>query len=221
MIEKCEFKNLKYVLVKPDGFDENKKYPTILLLHGAGSRGDDLDLLLENYYFSESVGKEFVSFVPQCHANTWFDIFELLQEFARFAYNSKFVDSTRFYGMGPSMGGYGIWQLSMTMPEIFAAIVPICGGGMYWNAGRLCDVPVWAFHGDSDPTVFPEESKKMVDGVNNGGGSAKLTVYENTQHNAWSPTYKNREVFDWLLSNVKTTVQEAEDTEYVDPKIYG
>ena len=64
------------------------------------------------------------------------------------------------------MGGYGTWQLAISMPEAFAAIVPICGGGMYWDAGRLKKVPVWAFHGDSDPTVFPEESVKMVNAVN-------------------------------------------------------
>ena len=37
---------------------------------------------------------------------------------------------------------------------------------MYWNAGRLVNVPVWAFHGEKDSTVFVEESKKMVDAVN-------------------------------------------------------
>ena len=105
--------------------------------------------------------------------------------------------------MGASMGGYTTWQLAMTQPEIFAAIIPICGGGMYWNAGRLKDVPVWAFHGDIDPVVLPRESEIMVKNTNLFGGNARLTVYENTAHDAWRPTFENPEVFEWLLSHSK------------------
>jgi predicted peptidase len=34
-------------------------------------------------------------------------------------------------------------------------------------------------------------------------GNAKLTIYENTEHDAWTPTFNNPEVFKWLLSNKK------------------
>ena len=101
------------------------------------------------------------------------------------------------------MGGYGAWQLGMSCPELFAAMIPICGGGMYWNTPRLKDVPVWAFHGDSDPVVLPRESEQLVFRVNQCLGKAKLTIYENTEHDAWTPTFNNPEVFKWLLSNKK------------------
>lgn len=71
---------------------------------------------------------------------------------------------------------------------------------MYWYSGRLKNMPVWAFHGENDPTVFCEESVKMVEGINKRGGNAKLTVYPDTEHNAWDPTYKNPEVWAWLFS---------------------
>lgn len=61
-------------------------------------------------------------------------------------------------------------------------------------------LPIWAFHGALDKTVFVEESQKMVDSVNNNGGSEKLTVYPNNAHDAWSDTYANYEVFQWLLA---------------------
>ena len=101
------------------------------------------------------------------------------------------------------MGGYATWQLAMSMPEAFAAIVPICGGGMYWNAERICNVPVWAFHGGKDTTVFLEESVKMIEAVKRCGGEAKLTVYPENAHDAWSDTYRNPEVFAWLLEHTK------------------
>ena len=112
-----------------------------------------------------------------------------------------FADKDRIYLMGASMGGYATWQLAMSMPEVFAAVVPVCGGGTYWHAHRLVNVPVWAFHGGKDTVVFKEESINMVDAVNKCGGNAKLTIYPENEHDAWSDTYSNPEVFDWLLSN--------------------
>lgn len=58
----------------------------------------------------------------------------------------------------------------MARPEWFAAIVPICGGGIYGFAERLLHMGVWAFHGSEDTVVYPEESRKMVDSINKRGG---------------------------------------------------
>ena len=58
---------------------------------------------------------------------------------------------------------------------------------------------VWAFHGSEDKTVYPEESRKMVDAVNQNGGNAKLTIYEGAAHDAWTPTFNNQEMWKWLF----------------------
>ncbi|MBQ3506514.1 MAG: hypothetical protein IJA89_07075, partial [Clostridia bacterium] len=116
-------------------------------------------------------------------------------------------------------GGYTTWQMAMTHPEWFAAIVPICGGGMYWNAARLKDMGVWAFHGADDKTVLPEESEKMVNRVNVCGGNAKLTVYEGVAHNAWTPAFQTKELWDWLFT--KTCYYEETVSEYDNVKQFG
>ena len=118
------------------------------------------------------------------------------------------------------MGGYAAWQLAMSMPEYFAAIVPICGGGMYWNADRLVNVPIWAFHGEKDSAVLVEESVKMVNAFNQAGGNARLTVYPNTGHDAWSDTYCNPEVFEWLLAH-KNKNMTCINEKYTDSNLYG
>ena len=199
------YKNLTYVVSYPEGFDETKKYPVILHLHGAGGRGTDIELIKTHpiYNHTENYGLDALIFSPQCFADTWFEIFEQLQEFTRFVFDLPYTDRDRFYLTGSSMGGYTTWQLAMTMPEYFAAIVPVCGGGMYWNAGRLKNVPVWAYHGIEDGTVLPEESVKMVNAVNKNGGSAKLTLINGAKHNAWDTAFGTRETFDWLLSHKK------------------
>ncbi len=193
---------LRYIIRYPDEFSENKRYPVVIFLHGAGTRGDDISKLVSNPFFSLTEKYKnfpFICVAPLCSENTWFDMWEHLEKLVTEISSLPFTDQSRIYLMGASMGGYATWQLAMSMPEYFAAIVPICGGGMYWNAGRLVNVPVWAFHGAKDTTVLLEESVKMVEAVKRHGGEAKLTVYTENSHDAWSDTYSNPEVFAWLL----------------------
>ncbi len=202
--------------------EENKKYPLVIHLHGAGGRGDDISVVETHPFFMHAMPfiENCFAVAPQCYADSWFDILEQLIDFTEFVISDPDVDKDRVYLAGASMGGYAVWQLAMSRPLLFAAIIPICGGGMYWNAARLKDIPVWAFHGENDEYVLPEESVKMVNAVNSAGGSAKLTLYENTDHNAWEPTYKNREVFEWLFSCVKNE-RSDERTALEGTKEYG
>ena len=223
MIEVKKYKKLNYVIRFPKGYEKEKQYPVRLFLHGAGTRGNDIEILRRNRFFiitEEHADFPFISIASQCSENSWFDLFETLQEFVKDIVSKPYVDKKRVYLMGSSMGGYGTWQLAMSMPEYFAAICPICGGGMYWNAARLANVPVWAFHGQKDPYVLLEESVKMVDAVNRCGGNARLTVYPEHTHDAWSDTYRNPKVFEWLLScENQNTVELIE--QYKGSNLYG
>ena len=217
------FNGMQYLIRYPDGYVQGEKYPVILFLHGAGTRGNDLNLLQNNLFFSltaQHTDFPFITVAPLCHGETWFDHFETLHRFIQFLYTQPFADIQRFYMMGASMGGYATWQLAISHPEFFAAIAPVCGGGMYWDAARLINVPIWAFHGAKDPTVFLEESEKMVNAVNARGGNAKLTVYPENLHDAWTDTYSNPEVFTWLLSHTNNNAK-ALKNEYSDGKKFG
>ena len=161
----------------------------------------------------------FVVVAPLCTENTWFDLFERLKKLVKEIVAADFADPDRIYAIGASMGGYATWQLGMSLPNTFAAIVPICGGGMYWNAPRLKGVPVWAFHGEIDTTVRCEESVKMVEAINKKGGNAKLTIYEGVAHNSWTPTFEKPEVWAWMLEQRNHYVQTR--TEFDDVKTYG
>jgi len=222
-VEEICVQNIRCLLRKPNDFDSKKKYPMLLFLHGAGTRGNDISKLRENPFFKITDRHQnfpFVTVAPLCEENTWFDIWEHLKALVNDIANLPFVDKECIYVMGASMGGYATWQLAMSMADRFAAIVPICGGGMYWNAARLVNVPVWAFHGAKDTTVLLEESVKMVDAVNHSNGKAKLTVYPENSHDAWSDTYRNPEVFDWLLKQKKEHDIQCCD-KYNNSKKYG
>ena len=220
-MEKRVFEELDYILRMPADFSDKEKYPLVIYLHGAGGRGRDINIIYSHPFFSktESWLKGAISVAPQCYEDSWFSIFEQLQAFVQYVRDWDCVDKSRVYVVGASMGGYATWQLAMSRPEWFSAIIPICGGGMYWNAGRLIHMGVWAFHGDEDITVLPEESKKMVNAVNANGGNAKLTIYEKTSHDAWTDTFENKDVWEWLLSH-KSKYQETKSA-YDNVKDFG
>lgn len=207
MFEEKEFHGLKYLVRYPAGHKAGDKHPTILFLHGAGTRGDDLEMIRANSFFritGEYEDFPFVCVAPQCRCvDTWYDYWETLKAFVKDILASDYCDEHRFYVIGNSMGGYATWQMGISMPEVIAAIAPICGGGVAWNTGRLKDVPVWAFHGAKDPAVNIAESIRMVDGVNKRGGNAKLTVYPDVQHDCWLNAYADPALFEWFLSHTK------------------
>ena len=99
------------------------------------------------------------------------------------------------------MGGYGTWFFAMMHPELFAAIAPICGGGMAWNAPSLT-MPVWAFHGDLDKTVSFVHSNEMVEKLKSLGRNVKFTVFEGEGHSIQHLAY-TAELLDWLLASQK------------------
>lgn len=223
-METGKFQQLQFFVHTPKQMKAQN--PTILFLHGAGSRGSDLEALGRNPFFGPencAMGEDspFLIFAPQCHEDTWFDLFEQLRAFALEIYRDPRVDRQRFYLVGASMGGYGAWQLAMSLPELFAAMVPVCGGAMSWNAKRLVSVPVWAVHGEKDPVVPCTESIRMVDAVNQAGGNAKLTVLKDGGHNAWDYTYRSREIFLWLQQQRRNLPVHTDSGEFADAVRFG
>jgi predicted peptidase len=113
------------------------------------------------------------------------------------------IDKTRVYVTGLSMGGYGTWALAARRPELFAAAVPICGGGDPATVNVLKNLPIWVFHGGLDKVVLPEESEKMVRALEKAGGKVRYTLYPEAYHDSWTETYDNPALYDWMLSKRK------------------
>ncbi|MBP3347222.1 MAG: prolyl oligopeptidase family serine peptidase [Clostridia bacterium] len=207
-IEVKRFGKIEYVMRYPNGYEEGKRYPVILFLHGSGTRGTDIEAVKENSFLTITEQMEdfpFTVIAPQCCRDSWFDLHETLIDFVLWLAEQSFVEPKRIYAMGTSMGGYATWQIGMSLHEYFAAIVPICGAGAYWNAGNLKDMGIWAFHGELDDAVFASESINMVNAIKAAGGNdAKLTIFEGKGHGIWNEVYSNPEVYSWLLQHKNT-----------------
>ena len=201
-----ETTELKYIVLKPDDIKEGEKLPLILFLHGAGERGEDLELLyvhgLPKMFRRGDLNERCIVLAPQCpEGNFWPALTHELRELTLHIIATEPVDSDRVSCTGISMGGFGTWDLGAVCGDIFSCIAPICGGGQGRSAFLLKNMPIWAFHGDIDNIVDPRLSLEMVQAVNKCGGKAILTMFENTTHNSWSKAYEETGLVKWLVSH--------------------
>jgi predicted peptidase len=110
------------------------------------------------------------------------------------------VDPDRVYVTGLSMGGYGTWEMIQRWPAMFAAAIPVCGGGDPAQAKQLTKLPVWAWHGEADATIKVEKTRQMIEAITAAGGQPKATYIPNGGHNAWTAAYRDAELLKWLLA---------------------
>jgi predicted peptidase len=180
----------------------------ILFLHGIGERGDDLDLV-KSHGIAKIVEEQpdfpFIAISPQCPEDTmWWGHLHTLKAIVEQVMAEYAVDEQRIYLTGLSMGGFGTWSLAMAHPDLFAAIAPICGGGMPDLVSLIKGVPVWAFHGAEDPAVPLQAGQRMVDALQAVGGNVRFTVYPGVGHDSWTQTYANPELYEWFLQHKRT-----------------
>lgn len=199
--------HLNYLLFLPKSYGKNpqQKWPLILFLHGAGERGDDIELV-KIHGIPKIVEQQedfpFIAVSPQCPKASWWTAeLEALNALLDEVVAKYTVDTDRLYLTGLSMGGYGAWYLATMYPERFAAIAPICGGGDPEKAYVLKNVPAWVFHGGKDTVVSPEESEKMVNALKSCSSDVQFTLYPEAGHDSWTETYDNPELYKWFLKH--------------------
>jgi pimeloyl-ACP methyl ester carboxylesterase len=122
----------------PAGYDQSKKWPTVLQLHGFNPANpeywdwwsaDD-----RGYIHTETPGQGDIIYIePHGRGNTQYltlgdaDVLRCLAEARRLLS----VDEDRVYLTGDSMGGWGTWNVASRHPDLFAAIAPVFGGVDY------------------------------------------------------------------------------------------
>jgi predicted peptidase len=197
--------SLKYLLYVPDAYNRTRtKWPLVLFLHGAGERGDDLELVKKHGPPKLiAQGREFPAIIasPQCPKETWWpDHVAALEAFLDELVARYRVDEDRIYVTGISMGGFGTWALAFDQPQRFAALGVICGRGDPAKAALLKHVPIWVFHGAKDQTVPLKDSQDMVEALQAAGGSPKFSVYPDAGHDSWTRTYEDPAFWEWLFA---------------------
>ncbi len=218
---------IPYRLYVPYDYDRSKEYPVLLFMHGAGERGTNnlgnLSHMLQEMFSHENTPLwDSIIIVPQCpNDEQWVDtpwadggyrvdevpesneIKAVLGILDRVAETFP-TDKNRYYVMGLSMGGFGAWDLIMRHSDLFAAAVPICGGGDYTQAHKLVDMPIYTIHGTSDYQVPLTGTKEMVVALETLGST--VIFYEELKHyshDVWSYAANKAEIWTWLFEQTR------------------
>ncbi len=192
---------MDYLLYLPKDYEKKDSWPLLLFLHGAGERGNNLDLVKKHgppKMIANGHEFPFIVVSPQCPKDSRWVPTPLIALISDLESRYR-VDSDRIYVTGLSMGGFGTWSLASYAPDRFAAIAPICGGGERWAAKQIAQLPIWTFHGTADKAVPVERSEVMIEALKRAGGKPKLTLYPDVGHDSWTQTYNNPELYEWLL----------------------
>jgi predicted peptidase len=209
-------KKMSYLLYLPDGYkqDNRKRWPLIVFLHGAGERGEDLDLVkIHGPPKLIEAGKKmpFIVVSPQLALGEWWSP-DIVAWLTKELIKTLWVDPERVYLTGLSMGGYGTWETASKYPELFAAIAPICGRGEPASAWKLRHIPTWIFHGAKDPIVPIKHSDDMNKALKKYR-NVKYTVYPEADHDSWTEAYLNEELYKWFLDHKRFIYLEEPATE--------
>ena len=191
-----------YLLYLPKDYAESySAIPLVLFLHGAGERGNDLEKVkVHGIPKLIEQGKDFpfIAVSPQCSEGMFWNP-EVLSSLLDEIESNYRVDKNRIYVTGLSMGGHGTWELAIKEPNRFAAIAPVCGWSDTSKASLIAHLPIWVFHGAKDVVVPVKASEDMVNALINYNSDVKFTVYPEANHDSWTETYDNEELYKWFM----------------------
>ena len=241
--EKLTYKNsnttLPYRLVLPENYDDAKEYPVIVFFHGAGERGNDNVLQFFHcvQYIHDNAPEPCIIIAPQCPTNhQWVDtpwvngaysidavpesnemkaVVELIANVS-----AKYsVDSDRIYAAGISMGGFATWDALMRHNDLFAAGIPVCGGGDVSQAEALKETPIFTFHAVDDTAVPVAGTRETVNAIKKAGGTKiEYTEYASGGHGIWNQAFATKglltKLFECKLSD-RYPVEESSEPESI------
>ncbi|MDA0766079.1 MAG: prolyl oligopeptidase family serine peptidase [Verrucomicrobia bacterium] len=208
--ERTEGHDLKYRIYGDRKLRRAKDagYPLVIYLHGRS--GDVMSPNAPGQASSFSNDDNYRKrpcfiIAPQCpDENGWIgskadSVLKIIEELVK----KLPIDKKRIYLTGYSMGGYGTFHLLAQEPKLFAAGIPIAGGGNPSSAGSFKKVPIWVFHGAKDPTVPVQQSRTMVEALKKERAEPKYTEFPDGNHGIANQVYADQAVHEWLFEQTQ------------------
>lgn len=211
-----------YTLFLPLDFDAGKTYPLVIMLHGAWANHysaiyDVLGKgrlpagsnLVDSYrFYTDYNDLQYIVACPYARGTMGYqgipedDVMRVIEECRK---NFR-IDENRIYLTGLSMGGGGTLYISLTRPDLFAAIAPVCPApppDAYDLIGNAMNLPISLHQGGADPVVKPEGVRLMVDDLQKAGALIEYTEYPEIGHDVWTNAYRNGLIFNYFDKQVR------------------
>ncbi|KAF2327286.1 carboxylesterase family protein [Flavobacterium daemonense] len=198
---------LGYALHKPANTKEKK--PLIVFISGDGEKGTDIEKVKIhgplNYLKTHQLDAYVLA--PQCKEDENWDIESIYQLILKIEKENK-IDSDRIYVTGLSSGGWATWNLALSYPDKFAAVVPIAGFVdliPLEGACKIAGIPTRIFHGLLDDVVNVDYAITIYKELKKcNAKDVELTIFDDAGHNSWTRVYDNAAIYDWMLQQRKT-----------------
>ncbi len=205
-----EHLNVPYLLLLPKDYKPSgRKWPVLLYLHGAGDRGENLDLVKRTpaVQIAENTPDfPFIFLAPQEPDidRSWISPAQVdaVLHILDHVLATLNADPDRVYLTGISMGGWGTWYIASNFPSRFSAIAPLCGfPETRWATPALAQVPTWTFQGTKDTVVSPADTENMVAALQKLGGNPRYTPLVGMDHDIAQAVYERKDLYAWLLQH--------------------
>jgi predicted peptidase len=196
-----------YAVYLPPGYPDGRRWPAVLVLHGAGSRGTD-GLRPRTQSVVEAARLyparyPAILVLPQCPPGTrwlgaparaaWRALEHTLSRYA--------VDPTRVYLAGQSMGADGGFELAARHADRLAAFVAVAlgWGEPDFDPAALRALPVRVFHGTEDRIPVARARARVARLRAAGHRDAVLREYPGRGHEIFDEVYRDSTVSGWLF----------------------
>jgi predicted esterase len=219
-------KGTKFLLYTPPNYSTSSTHPLLIVLHGQGGMGDNLNLLLNKDDIPSRLINEnrwpaypFIVVSPQMKRDPSVPVAadqewppEMVDEVVEYVRANYSVNPNKIYITGLSQGSHGSYNYTATYPHKIAAAVYISGAPDSTIACQIKDVPIRVFHGTDDSLVPPVLAKGLIRALNSCSPPGKfrphLTMLTGRRHEGWNEIYNNSSgfnIFEWMLKFTKNS----------------
>jgi predicted peptidase len=193
-----------WVYTPQDYYFSLENTPVIIFLHGASLCGNNLNRV-RRYGPLDAIMKgreiEALTIVPQNPGGAW-NPKKVIQVLDWVKANYK-CDMNRVYVLGMSLGGYGTMDVCGTYPDRIAAGMALCGGTSLSDVSGLGEMPFWIIHGTADRAVSINQSKIVVEKLQNSHNDGRLRYdwLKGGNHGTPARIFYLKKTYDWLFSH--------------------
>ncbi len=213
---------LRYRLLSPLDPEPGRRYPLVVVFHGAGEIGTDnlahLDLFPKTWARPE-IRRQFPAYVlapqmpersalysgpagepdrtsrPGPPLSAALDLIDALRDRLP-------IDDRRIYGIGFSMGSSTAWNVLARRPDLFAAAIPIAGVPNRSAVAETARTPLWVIHGNADTANPIDQDRAMVEALRaRPGADVRFWEYDRMGHGVPIELLAGDAFMEWLFAH--------------------
>lgn len=199
-----------FKLAIPTGYDSQKTYPLVVVMHGYG--GNHLDYSggvksNPDYFELHVLGRARGGGYTDLSESDVLDAVDYIRQ-------NWHIDDQRIHLTGTSMGGGGTFKLTSRYPDRWASGRPVCGYGTDQPVLNALHVPIYSTHSVDDPTVPVLTSRAPLQRLIAAGGQVIIDETAGLQHAAWNYTEGNNRSLKWIADQVRPDSREVRFIQY-------